>query len=582
MEFQATDAYSSLERTKVKYRINSDSGVEKNSLLSKNLKVRIYKTVILPVVLYGCETWTLTLREEHRLRVFENKVLRKIFGAKRDEVTGEWRKIHNAELHTLYSSPDIIRNIKSRRLRWEGHVARMGESRNAYRVTNNTLQKHLNTQTTQTNKYNHTGVYKVKCNTCNNFYKGQTGRSFQTRYKEHITAITKLQNTSTYAEHITNANHTYRDINTDMEILHIQSKSQKLNSLEQYEIYRHTKTHPNEILNTQLNFRTHTLFDSTLHYTNTPPQTPNKRRQDQQRPVPKKINNRSKHVNQCERPKIMFTKLEQCSWIKIEVARGRSAQECFQGLRESCGDAALPYRTVTRWAKAFREGLVGSAVKLMFIVAYDIDGVILHHAVPPRQTVNADGKRRFLQHHLRPALRRKRRHLVVQNPIILHDNARSHTAAAVKDLLRRWQWEILEHPPYSPDIAIISEYGTVCIPEKSQNYSDCEDGGHSDNHDGLLAKYCGHSVKEHCATHMKRFVSEERLLQLLIREKRMGYLAASKRFSVPRSTLFDYVRSNSEPTKAVKSKLGRKPILPASLEEKLVDYVLMMERKYFG
>ncbi|KAJ4432695.1 hypothetical protein ANN_21318 [Periplaneta americana] len=86
------------------------------------------------VVLYGCETWTLTLREEHRLRVFENKVLRKIFGAKRDEVTGEWRKLHNTELHALYSSPDIIRNIKSRRLRWAGHVAHMGESRNAYRV----------------------------------------------------------------------------------------------------------------------------------------------------------------------------------------------------------------------------------------------------------------------------------------------------------------------------------------------------------------------------------------------------------------------------------------------------------------
>ncbi|KAJ4437782.1 hypothetical protein ANN_13720 [Periplaneta americana] len=103
-------------------------------LLSKNLKVRIYKSVILLVILYGSETWTLTLREEKRLRVFENKVLRKIFGAKRDEVTGEWRKLHNAELHALYSSPDIIRNIKSRRLRWAGHVARMGEFRNAYRV----------------------------------------------------------------------------------------------------------------------------------------------------------------------------------------------------------------------------------------------------------------------------------------------------------------------------------------------------------------------------------------------------------------------------------------------------------------
>ncbi|KAJ4426192.1 hypothetical protein ANN_27001 [Periplaneta americana] len=103
-------------------------------LLSKNLKVRTYKTVILPVVLYGCETWTFTLGEEQRLRVFENKVLRKIFGAKRDEVTGEWKKLHNAELRVLYSSPDIIRNIKSRRLRWAGHVAHMGESRNAYRV----------------------------------------------------------------------------------------------------------------------------------------------------------------------------------------------------------------------------------------------------------------------------------------------------------------------------------------------------------------------------------------------------------------------------------------------------------------
>ncbi|KAJ4435618.1 hypothetical protein ANN_18234 [Periplaneta americana] len=77
----------------------------------------------------------LTLREElQSLRVFENKVLRKIYGAKRDEVTGEWRKLHNAELHAMYPSPDIIRNIKSRRLRWAGHVARMGESRNAYRV----------------------------------------------------------------------------------------------------------------------------------------------------------------------------------------------------------------------------------------------------------------------------------------------------------------------------------------------------------------------------------------------------------------------------------------------------------------
>jgi hypothetical protein len=76
-------------------------------LLFRNVKVKIYKTIILPVVLYGCETWSLTIREEHRLRVFENRVLRRIFGQKRDEVTGEWRKLHSEELHILYSSPSI-------------------------------------------------------------------------------------------------------------------------------------------------------------------------------------------------------------------------------------------------------------------------------------------------------------------------------------------------------------------------------------------------------------------------------------------------------------------------------------------
>jgi hypothetical protein len=78
--------------------------------------------------------WSLTLREEHRLKVFENRVLRRIFGPKRDEVTGEWRKLHNGELHNFYSSPDIIRQIKSRRMRWAGHVAHMGKGRNVYRV----------------------------------------------------------------------------------------------------------------------------------------------------------------------------------------------------------------------------------------------------------------------------------------------------------------------------------------------------------------------------------------------------------------------------------------------------------------
>jgi hypothetical protein len=98
------------------------------------VKIKIYKTVILPVVLYGCENLTLTLREEHRLRVFENRVLRRIFGHKRDEVTGGWRKLHNEELHGLYSSPSIIRVIKARRMRWAGHVARIGEVRGVYNI----------------------------------------------------------------------------------------------------------------------------------------------------------------------------------------------------------------------------------------------------------------------------------------------------------------------------------------------------------------------------------------------------------------------------------------------------------------
>jgi hypothetical protein len=83
--------------------------------------------------MYRCETWSLTLSEEHRLRVFENRVLRRIFGPKRDEVTGGWRKLHNEELHKLYTSPRIIRMIKSKRMRWARHLARMGK-RNAYRT----------------------------------------------------------------------------------------------------------------------------------------------------------------------------------------------------------------------------------------------------------------------------------------------------------------------------------------------------------------------------------------------------------------------------------------------------------------
>jgi hypothetical protein len=98
-------------------------------LIPKNTKIRVYRTLVLPVVLYGCETWSLTLREEQRLRVFENRVLGRMFGPKRDEATGAWRRLHNVELNDLYSSSNIFRVIKSRRMRWAGHVARMGEKR---------------------------------------------------------------------------------------------------------------------------------------------------------------------------------------------------------------------------------------------------------------------------------------------------------------------------------------------------------------------------------------------------------------------------------------------------------------------
>jgi hypothetical protein len=95
-------------------------------LLSRNVKIKTYNTIILPVVLYGRETWSLTLKEENRLRMCENRALRRIFGPKRDEETVGWIKLHNEELHCLYSSPSIVRVIKARRMRWAGHVARMG------------------------------------------------------------------------------------------------------------------------------------------------------------------------------------------------------------------------------------------------------------------------------------------------------------------------------------------------------------------------------------------------------------------------------------------------------------------------
>jgi hypothetical protein len=105
-----------------------------SSFISKSVKINTYRNIILPAVLYGCETWSLTVEKEGRLRGFENRVLRRIFRPKRNEVTGEWKRLHNKELYGLYSSPDIIRGIKSRRMIWAEHVTRMGERRGAYKV----------------------------------------------------------------------------------------------------------------------------------------------------------------------------------------------------------------------------------------------------------------------------------------------------------------------------------------------------------------------------------------------------------------------------------------------------------------
>ena len=101
-------------------------------LLSKSTEK--YRSIILPVVVYGCETCSITLREKRRLRMFENRVLRRIFGPKRDDVKSEWRKLNIEELNSLYSSPNIFRVIKSRKMSWVSHVARMGKSRGVYRV----------------------------------------------------------------------------------------------------------------------------------------------------------------------------------------------------------------------------------------------------------------------------------------------------------------------------------------------------------------------------------------------------------------------------------------------------------------
>ena len=104
-----------------------------NHIFKTNI-LNLYAGQVVPVVLYGCETWLLTLREERRLRVFENRMLRRVFGPKTDEVTGEWTKLHNEELSDLYSLPNIVRVVKSRGMRWAGHVVHMGQGRGVHRV----------------------------------------------------------------------------------------------------------------------------------------------------------------------------------------------------------------------------------------------------------------------------------------------------------------------------------------------------------------------------------------------------------------------------------------------------------------
>jgi hypothetical protein len=105
-----------------------------SSLLCTYFNINIYRNIIVSVVLYGCETWSFTKREVRRVRMFDNRELRKIFGPNKDEVKGKWSKLHSKELNDLYSLSNIVRGIKSRRMRWARHVARIGDSRGEYRV----------------------------------------------------------------------------------------------------------------------------------------------------------------------------------------------------------------------------------------------------------------------------------------------------------------------------------------------------------------------------------------------------------------------------------------------------------------
>jgi len=143
-----TLTYQNSIQEEIKSRLKSGNGfyhsvqnLLPSSSLSKNRKIKIYRIIILFVALYGCEIWSLILREERRLRVFENRALRRIFGPRRDDVTGEWSKLHNEELNDMYSAPNIVRVIKSRRMRWEEHVSCMDERRGEYRGLVGNLMK---------------------------------------------------------------------------------------------------------------------------------------------------------------------------------------------------------------------------------------------------------------------------------------------------------------------------------------------------------------------------------------------------------------------------------------------------------
>ncbi|KAJ4450854.1 hypothetical protein ANN_02285 [Periplaneta americana] len=352
---------------------------------------------------------TLTLREEHWLRVFENKVLRKIFGAKRDEVTGEWRKLHNTELHALYSSPDIIGNIKSRRLRWARHVVRMDESRNAYRVLVGRPdgKRPLGRPRRRWEDNNKMDLREV----------GYDDRDWINLAQDRAAYVRAAVNLRGLHEAYVDAALPYRTVARWVKAFR-EGRDAVQDNL-------HTGRPRVEDNTVQL---LASLLDADRRWT--------------ARELAAEVGSHRPCWTGTKGK--MTTFLDESSlWTKPGLAHTNQPN-----LKRQSNEWEHPGSSRPKKVRPTQ-----SAVKVIFIVAFDIDGVILHHAVPPRQTENADYYCRFLQHHLRRALRRKRLHVVVQNPMILHDNARSHTAAAVKDLLRRWQWEFLEHPPYSPDMS---------------------------------------------------------------------------------------------------------------------------------